>query len=237
MRKYRSNASSTVRFEYGVELAAGLACFPEMASATADIQAANDSLAAQHDKRRDLHVPVVQTRAALRFGEYSVERIVRLALRAAEMEDGGRRGRICASVYPKGLKPILTPVGKSQIKPVRELVERLENSKVANIEGYRAAWLPKLKAALASFEATVAAHLVALAAHDEAFKLEVALRDAHHDTVDRIMGQVRTAFPRDRVTQDVMFPAPAAADAATSVSESGGVEEPLPSHPLPPADA
>ncbi|MDI1447418.1 hypothetical protein [Polyangium sp. 6x1] len=232
MRKYRSNASSTVRFEYGVELAAGLSSFPEMAAAAADIQTVNDALAAQHDKRRVLHVSVVRTRAALRFGEYSVERIIRLALRAAEMEDGGRRGRICASVFPKGSKPVLAPVGKRQVKPLRELVERLENSKASGIEAYRGAWLPKLKAALVSFEAAVAVHLAALSAHDEAFKLEVALREAHHDTVDRIMGQVRAAFPRDRVTQDVIFPALAEADAAMTVSEDGGAAE-----PLPPADA
>ncbi|MDI3286437.1 hypothetical protein [Polyangium sp. 15x6] len=237
MRKYRSNASSTVRYEYGVELAAGLSSFPELTSAAADIQSVNEALAAQHDKRRALHVPVIRTRAALRFGEYSVERVIRLSLRAAEMEDGGRRGRICASVFPKGSRPILAPVGKRQLKPLRELVERLENSKVAGIDAYRGAWLPKLQAALASFEAAVAAHLSALTAHDEAFKLEVALREAHHDAVDRIMGQVRAAFPRDRVTQDVIFPALEEAAIVTAVSEEGGVEDPLPAEPLPPADA
>ncbi|MDC3952632.1 hypothetical protein KEG38_02190 [Polyangium jinanense] len=237
MRKYRSNASSTVRYEYGVELAAGLSSFPEMASAAADIQTINEALAVQHDKRHALHVPVIRTRAALRFGEYSVERVIRLALRAAEMEDGGRRGRICASVFPKGSRPILAPVGKRQVKPLRELVERLANSKVVGIDAYRAAWLPKLQAALASFEAAVAAHLSALTAHDEAFKLEVALREAHHDTVDRIMGQVRAAFPRDRVTQDVIFPAVEEAGILTATSEDDGVEEPLPAEPLPPADA
>ncbi|MDI1478005.1 hypothetical protein [Polyangium sp. y55x31] len=237
MRAYRSNASSPVRVEYGIELVEGLALFPETTSAASDLGTLNDTLAAQHENRRALRVPVLRTRAALRFAEYGVERVIRSALRAAEIEDGGRRGRICAGVFPKGSTPILKPVGKRQVKPLKDLVERLEKSKVAGIDAYRAAWLPKLKDALASFEAAVAKHLAALSAHDDAFKAELALRDAHHDAVDRIMGQVRAAFPRDRALQDVIFPPVDEVDAATTESEDEGAQDPLPTQPLPPVDA
>ncbi|MRG94187.1 hypothetical protein [Polyangium spumosum] len=236
MRKYRDNAASIVRVEYGVDLIAGLALFPETAPAAAEMQTVNDALGAQYEKRRALRVPVIKTRAALRFAEYSVERVIRSALRAAEIEDGGRRGRICASVFPKGVKPILRPVGKRQVKPLKDLVERLQHSKVAGIEAYRAAWLLKLSDALVSFEAAVAAHLSALSAQDEAFKVELALRDAHHDTVERIMGQVRTAFPRDRAIQNAIFPVVDEAEASTT-SDDDTPEEPIPSHPLPPVEA
>ncbi|MDC3960426.1 hypothetical protein [Polyangium jinanense] len=206
MRKYRHNVSSTVRFEYGVELAAGLSQFPETAAAANDIRTVNDALGAQQDKRRALRIPVVETRAALRFAEFGAERVIRSSLRAAEIEDGGRRGRICACLFPKGLRPVVIPMGKRQVKPLKELVERLQNAKLAGIDDYRAAWLPKLKAALSTLEAAVAAHLEALTAHDEAFKVELALRDAHHDAVDKVIGIVRAAFPRNRELQDVIFP-------------------------------
>ena len=235
MRSYRSNAASDVRIEYGIELGEGLALFPETASAASEIDTLNGALAIEHDKRRALRIPVLRTRAALRFAEFSVERVVRSALRAAEIEDGGRRARICASLFPKGSNPILKPVGKKQLKPLKDLVERLEKSKVAGIDAYRAVWLPKLKDALASFETAVAAHLAALSVYDDVFKTELALRDAHHDAVDRIMGQVRTAFPRDRALQDVLFPPVDEAD--TSTTSEDDAEEPIPSHPLPPTDA
>ncbi|MDI1446998.1 hypothetical protein [Polyangium sp. 6x1] len=206
MRKYRQNVSSTVRFEYGVELAAGLSQFPETTAAANDIRAVNDALGAQQDKRRALRIPVVEARAALRFAELGAERVIRSSLRAAEIEDGGRRGRICACLFPKGLRPVVIPMGKRQVRPLKELVERLQNAKLAGIDVYRAAWLPKLLCALGSLEAAVDAHLAALAAHDEAFQVELALRDAHHDAVDKVIGVVRAAFPRDRELQDVIFP-------------------------------
>ena len=206
MRKYRSNAASDVRFEYCVELAAGLAQFPETSSAALEIEAVNDALDSQHQMRRALRVPVVKTRAAMRFAEYNAERTIRTALRAAEIEDGGRRGRICTAVFPKGSTPIITPAGRAQVKPMKELVDRLQHAKVPGIEAYRNGWLPRLEAALAGLQAAIAAHESAFAAHDDAFKAELALRDAHHDAVDRAMGIVRAAFPRDRELQDVIFP-------------------------------
>lgn len=206
MRMYRSNASSEVRVEYGFELTAGLEQFPETAPAALDIQAANDALHDKLQQRRALRVPVVKTRSAKRFAESAAERTVRSALRAAEIADGGRRGKICAAVFPKGSTPIITPAGKAQVKPLRDLVDRLKLTKLAGIEAYRDAWLPKLEATLSAFEAALAAHDSALAAYDDAFKEELALRDAHHDAVDRAMGVVRAAFPRDRELQDVIFP-------------------------------
>ncbi|TKC99656.1 hypothetical protein [Polyangium fumosum] len=206
MRKYRSNVSSAVRLAYGIELAAGLSQFPETTAAANEIRAINDALGAQEDKRHALHVPVIETRAALRFAKLSAERVIRTSLRAAEIADGGRRGRICACLFPKGLRPVVLPMGKRQVKPLKELVERLHNAHVAGIDAYRAVWAPKLDAALATLEATVDAHGTALAAHDEAFQVELALRDAHHDVVDKVIGIVRAAFPRDRDLQDVLFP-------------------------------
>ncbi|MDI1434793.1 hypothetical protein [Polyangium sorediatum] len=206
MRKYRSNASSDVRVEYGVELETGLAQFPETTAVALDIKTINDALDDQHEKRRALRTPVVKTRAVARFAEHNAERVIRSALRAAEIEDGGRRGRICAAVFPKGSTPILTPVGRAQVKPMQDLLDRIEHAKVAGIEGFRNAWAPKLGAALAGLEVALAAHAEALAAYDDAFKTELALRDAHHDAIDRAMGVVRAAFPRDRERQDVIFP-------------------------------
>jgi len=207
MRKYRSNASSIVRVEYGVELAAGLAQYPETNPIAAEVEAVNDDLEGAHEKRRSLRRPMIATRAKLRSTEHRVDQVLRSAFRAAEIEDGGRRGRIAMALFPKGLRPVVSPRGKGQVEPTAALVERLEMSKLAGIDAYRATWLPKLQSALAELEAAAAAHDASRAAHQVAFKAEVALRDAHLDMVDRVMGLVRAAFPRDPVLHDVIFPA------------------------------
>ncbi len=212
MRKYRSNAASTVRVEYGVELVAGLAQFAETAPAAVEFEKVNDALHAQHLARCALRTPLLRARAALRFVEHGVDQVIRSAARAAEIRDGGRRGRITAALFPKGLRPVVVLPGRRQVKPTRELVLRLENTQLAGIDVYRAEWLPQLEAALAALLGAVAAYDDAIAAHKAAFQVEVALREAHHDALDRIVGVVRAAFPRDRATQDVIFPAPEAAE-------------------------
>ncbi len=206
MRKYHMNASSTARFAYGVELHAGLSRFSETTGAAAEILSVNDALYAQTQKRVALLVPMIKARASLRFGEYHVDGVIRSAFRAAQVADGGRSGRICAVMFPNGLREVTKPAGKNQVKPTKELIERLAHSMTAGIEEYRAVWLPKLEAALSQLEASIAAYEAAQAAHHDAFMAERALRDAHHDKVDQVMGIVRATFPRDRDTQDVIFP-------------------------------
>lgn len=206
MRKYPSNATSTVRYEYGIELVEGLAQFPETAPTGVAFEQTNAALYAQYEKRVALHTPVLKTRVKVRFAEHHVEKTIRIASRAAEVADGGRRGRIFGVVFPKGLKPVVTPKGKSQGKAMEELIDRLEKSMLAEIGPYRAEWLPKLKNAFSAFTTALSDYAAALKAHDDAFRAEMALREAHHDAVDKIAGIVRAAFPRDKDTQDVIFP-------------------------------
>lgn len=206
MRKYHGTASSLARFQYGVELHAGLSQFPETTGAAADILAVNDALHGQFQKRVALLVPVVKTRATLRFAEYHVDSVLRSSFHAAQIEDGGRSGRVCQVVFPEGIREVTKPEGKAQLKPTKEVIDRLALAKVAGIDNYRQAWLPKLEAALAQLEAAIAAHEAAKLAHQEAFAEERALREVHHETVDRVIGMVRAAFPRDRDMQDVIFP-------------------------------
>lgn len=206
MRNYHATASSAARFEYGIELHAGLVQFPETADAAAEVLAINDALHAQFQKRIGLLVPVVKTRATLRFAEYHVDGVLRSAFRAAQVEDGGRTGRISQAVFPNGIRDVTRPAGKGQVKPTKEVIERLALSKSPGIDEYRNVWLPKLEAALGQLEMAVVDHETATLAHQEAFAEERALRELHHETIDKIMGMVRTAFPRDRRMQDVVFP-------------------------------
>lgn len=59
---------------------------------------------------------------------------------------------------------------------------------------------------LAKLGAAAEVHKAARAAYDQAFQEEVALREEHRRYVDRLMGEVRAAFPGDRARQDIVFP-------------------------------
>lgn len=206
MRKYRITATSPVRIEYGIELHAGLSQFDETLAAANEAQAATDALADQYQIRLQLHRPVLNARALLRFAEYNVDRVIRSTHRAAEIQDGGRRGRIAGALFPNGLTSVTKPSGRGQVKPTKQLIDRLKLSTVAGMEAFRAVWLAKLETALAKLEAAISTYESARDAHDQAFQAELALRDAHWEMVDRIMGMVRSAFPLDKDVQDVIFP-------------------------------
>jgi hypothetical protein len=206
MRKYRLNASSFVRFAYGVELIAGLRTSPETAAMADDFEKRNEELYAQYDKRTQLMLPMLKARARFRIQEVLVDRTIRSAARAAQVADGGRRGMISVAIFPDGLKPVVEPTGRGQLKPTRDLVSRLSDCKLDGMDEYRAEWLPRLKDALFALEGAAAAYQSAQEAHDAAFGLEKAMRAQHRLEVDRLMGLVRAAFPDDRAMQDSIFP-------------------------------
>jgi hypothetical protein len=81
-------------------------------------------------------------RAALRFVEYGVDTVIRMAANAAQMADRGSRGRVFTMAFPRGLKPVVKPLGRAQVKPTRDLIERLTNCALGGVDAYRDEWLP-----------------------------------------------------------------------------------------------
>jgi hypothetical protein len=149
----------------------------------------------------------VKARVALRFANFTTDQAIRSCARAAEIADGGRRGPIFNALFPKGVGPVVAPMGARQIKPTEELVDRMSKSKHSAVIPFAAEWIPKLQAPLATLTAAAATHKSARETHDNAFREEVSLRDEHRRHVDRLMGETRAAFPGDRPRQDVVFPA------------------------------
>jgi hypothetical protein len=227
MRKYRINATSTIRIEYGIELYTGLSQFDETLEAATEVQAVNDALATQYQIRLQLHRPVLNTRAILRFAEYNVDRVIRSTFRAAEIADGGRRGRISNALFPDGLTPVIRPSGRAQVKPTKQLIERLKLSTLSGIDVFRTVWLSKLEAAQTKLESAITGYESARDAHDQAFRAEMALRDAHWEMIDRVMGLVRSVFPLDKDVHDVIFPI-VTDDSPKRESSTGGEIEKAP---------
>lgn len=207
MRGYRTSAGTEIRLDYGLELASGLQLFPETAPLAPDFEAVNTALEAAYNARRAERTPLVKARVALRLGNYEADQTIRSCGKAAEIADGGRRGPVFHALFPDGVGPVVSPAGAQQVKPTEGLLERLEKSKNEAVKTFAQEWAPKLKAALDKLKAAADAHKAALSAHGGKFQEEVALRDQHRQSVDKLMGQVRAAFPGDRIKQDLVFPA------------------------------
>lgn len=212
MRRYRDNAGSPIRIDYGIGLVAGLRAFPEIAPLAPPFEQVNDDLETAHLARQALRKPMVQARASTRFGNYMVDQSIRMVENAAKIADGGRRGPLTAACFPDGLTPVVAPKGASQIKPTEELLDRMAKCKLAQAAAFRAEWAPRIEAPLDALRQASTAHNSAKAAYVNAFAEELAQRAEHARQVDRMMGLVRAAFPRDTAKQDVVFPEPVIKD-------------------------
>lgn len=225
MRNYRTSAGTDVRVDYGTELVEGLKLFPETTPLATDIEALTASLEGAATARKALRKPLVKARVALRLANYLADQEIRSCGKAAEIADGGRRGPVFDALFPDGVGPVVAPAGARQIKPTEKLLERLTSSKNAAVIAFAQTWQPKLAAVLAKLQAAADSHEAARKADAAAFVEETALREEHAHTVDKLMGAVRAAFPRDRAKQDLLFPV---------VEESSGGAEAEPDAPEPP---
>ena len=207
MRGYRTSAGTEIRLDYGLELAVGLQLFPETAPLAPDLEALNTELDTANNARRAERSPLVKARVALRLANYEADQTIRSCGKAAEIADGGRRGPVFNTLFPDGIVPVVAPAGARQVKPTGQLLDRLTKSKNEAVVAFAKDWQPRLQAALDKLTAAADTHTAALSAYGSKFQDELALRDEHRQSVDRLMGQVRAAFPGDRVKQDLVFPA------------------------------
>jgi len=206
VRKYRKDAATPIRVDFGIGLQAGLMLFPETAALGPDFEALNDELDESFNARRAARKVLVKARAALRFANYQTDQVIRASSKAAEIADGGRRGPVFKAAFPLGVQPVVAPTGTRQVPATEKLVERITKSKVPGVEAFSTEWLPKLSAALVGMKAAADGYGAAHKAYLDVFGSELSLREEHLLAVDRLAGQVRAAFPGDRERQDLIFP-------------------------------
>jgi hypothetical protein len=225
MRTYRASAGTETRLDYGMELVAGLQLFPETEALAPDFEELNSELETANGARRAKRSPLFKARVALRLANYETDQAIKSCGKAAEIADGARKGPVFNALFPKGVGPVIAPAGARQIKPTEALRDRMTTSKAAAVKTFAVEWLPKIQAVLTKLTDAANAHNAALGLHGTAFQEEVALRQEHKLSVDRLMGQVRTAFPGDRAKQDLVFPALEDDGGSGGDSDGGGGEE------------
>jgi hypothetical protein len=206
MRKYRSNADSITRVDFGVDVIEALRGFTETTAVGDALEKVNENLDASFEARRKQRKPWMRSRAKLRIVEYKLELTIRSSHKAAQLADGGRSGAITDIGFPEGVTPVTVPTGDKQTKTVEDLMSRIQSVKGEGADAYRKEWHPKLKAALAAFTEAQSAYEAARKAYYTAFTEELTLRDDHERQIERAMGQVRAAFPKDTARQNLIFP-------------------------------
>ncbi len=206
MRKYSNNSNAKQRVAYGIELQAGLDHFTETKPLGVEFGVITEELNSARAAREPLQIERSRTRARVRFANYQFDTVLRQMGVACEGADGGQRGPVFGAVFPDNLTCVITPVGEGQVKAGEAFLRTFEASGIAGVAAVREVWLPKVKAALEELKA-------ALAARDEAGRKlavararEEALCEDHEIALERVMGQVRTIFPRQRDLWDVIFP-------------------------------
>lgn len=238
MRKYRPTAASPVRVDFGVELDAGLRHFPETTVYAADFEKLNNDLFAQYLVRLGARKPMVAARVPVRFANFEADRVIRACAHAAEEADGGKGGPIFKSILKDGLNAAVKPDGVQQIPATQTVIKDMNESAAYGIDAFRTAWLPRLQDALAVLQK--AADVLEARRKDylAAFSDENALRNQHRTAIERLQGQVRTAFPGNTALQDLVFPEPDdESDEPAAAKAAPPAPAPAPSAPTPSAPA
>ncbi|NUN15688.1 MAG: hypothetical protein HUU55_18845 [Myxococcales bacterium] len=208
MRKYRNDATTEPRIEFGIELAEGLRLFPETEEHAAVVDQATDALDNVAMERRKLKKPRLKARVKLKFEGYLTDTMLRQVSNEAQSADGGRRGPVFDTLYPDGLSAAVDPAGTQQLPATQAVFSRMMLSNHPNLTTFKQKWEPAFKDRIAALTAAIDAYTAINQQDANLFAIEMAARDDHGLLVDKIAGLVRAAFPNDRNKQDIIFPAP-----------------------------
>jgi hypothetical protein len=195
-----------------------------LAAVAEGLRAGRTALSTKQAAYRAAVLAVLPLRVEVRFVDYLADSRVRRTLRLAELADGKRGGKICSQILPKGVTPIVRPVGSTEVAELRALEGRLEA--VATIWSDAAAQKAELTALRQRYES-------ALTARGEAVRkvgdLRAARDAAKEDFLDvfAVAGsRIKAEFPRDRVMHDLFFARISARPVADESEEPDEPEEP-----------
>jgi hypothetical protein len=225
MRKYNRNASSPARVAYGMEVSEGLRFFPETGDLAAPFATLTTQLETIYLERVARERALVPIRARVRFANYAFDVAVRGAAKTAEIADNGKKGALYKTLFPEGLGAVVLPSGEGQAKAGRKFVEMLTQSKAPGADQVRDQWLGKLTDAQGGLEESLGARAAAYADVAKARAVEDAAKEDHELAVERVMGQLRTIFPRDRARWDVVFPSVQARSSARDEEDGETIDD------------
>lgn len=226
MRNCRTNASSEERYAWGLELIAGLSQVKETSGFAEPLRAINDRVKACGDARKQAELALIPARVEVRHAEYAVDQLLRTLAKAAEVADGGRRGTTFSALFPEGLGPAVTPSGASQVALTAQFATRAKSARAPGIERITSEWLPRLEELNGKLDAALKKRDLQNAAVFAARATESVANEEHLIAVDRVIGEIRALFPKDRDRQEVFFPLASTRTASTDAGNDTPPPEP-----------
>ena len=206
MRIYNSNAGSETRIAYGTETIVGLRQFDETAPLAASFEPVNARLQTTFTARKDAERAQLQARVQVRFADWKFDQEARAAFRAAQTADGGKTGKITRALFPDGLNTVVIPSGPSQHAASVQLINRAKACTTSGAEKVLGEHLPSIEKASGDLKLALDERDRLAAARAVAFTAEEVARDDHEAAIDKLMGEVRALYPRDRKRWDLIFP-------------------------------
>jgi hypothetical protein len=208
-----------------MEVSEGLRFFEETTDLATPFATLTTQLESIYLERMAKERALIPVRAKVRFANYSFDAAVRGAAKTAEIVDGGKKGALYATLFPEGLGAVVMPSGEGQAKIGRKFVDRLTESKVPGADKVRDQWLGKLQDAQGGLQDSLAARAAGYEALAKVRAVEYAAKEDHELAVERVMGQLRTIFPRDKARWDVVFPSVSTRSSSSDDSEDAGPED------------
>jgi hypothetical protein len=220
MRKYVSSAGSDKRLAFGYELHVGLQQSELTAPLAEPFGQINARLKERKLVREQAEEDQIPARVRLRYADETLDQTFRSAFRAAEIADGGKRGPIARAIFPDGLKSLVVPTGETQLAVSQQFITRAKVCSVPGVAPMLAEWLPRIEQATANFQAALQERDRLATARAVAVAAEEAAREDHERAIDKLMGEVRAIFPKDRRRWDLIFPELSGGSRAAAETES-----------------
>jgi hypothetical protein len=201
--------------------------FPEDATLMAvaeGLRVGRTALSTSQAAYRAAVLAVLPLRVEVRFVDYLADKRVRQTQRQAELADGKKGGRICSQVFPKGVTPIVKPVGSTEVAELRALEGRLDA--VATIWSDAAAQKTELTALRQRYESALSGRQEAVRKVGDLRAARDAAKEDFLDVFAVAGSRIKAEFPRDRVMQDLFFERINARPGTEESEESEEPEEP-----------
>jgi hypothetical protein len=229
MRKPRSSAATFSVLKYGAELDVGLSQGPQTVPLADSFAPINARLGSCNQTRLQADRDQVQARVKVRYADHALDQTIRKMAHAAEIADGGRRGAISRTLFPEGITGLVVRTGEPQHAVALQLVTRLKACTAPGTEPVLGEWLPRIEQSTAELGAALQERARLANAYAIALAAEEAAREDHDRAIDKLMGEVRALFPKDRERWNLIFPEVAS-------SQSRAEEETTTPEPAPESD-
>jgi hypothetical protein len=207
MAKKLSKSAPTYRFvQQGKETEIRLKLMEECAPLVEPIVAVTGLVKAAQDKRVAADDALIPIRVKCSLANWEWDKTLRAMSNTADAHAGGKKTAVYKELFPKGIVPLVTPVGEGQRVVAQQFLRHLDNCTTPAARTFLEEWKPKAKSAYDKLAGALTERQNAETALAIARGEEQSARRDFSRTIDRTIALVRSIYPEDRGRQDLVFP-------------------------------